>query len=92
MALLEAVADGSVEGEPVAVLAARCALNRATAWRLLGTLEARGLVDRDPATQRYTVGFAVSRLAASAGVDGLDPNLFWNINTPEDYQVFLSAP
>lgn len=24
-------------------------------------------------------------------VEGLDPNLFWNINTPEDYQVFLSA-
>ena len=71
VALLEAVADGSAEGEPVAVLAARCGLNRATAWRLLGTLEAHGLVDRDPATQRYSVGFAVSRLAASAGVDGL---------------------
>ena len=24
-------------------------------------------------------------------VVGLDPNLFWNINTPEDYQVFLSG-
>jgi len=24
-------------------------------------------------------------------VEGLDPNLFWNINTQEDYQVFLSA-
>jgi len=24
-------------------------------------------------------------------VEGLDPELFWNINTPEDYQVFLSA-
>jgi DNA-binding IclR family transcriptional regulator len=71
VALLEAVASGSVDGEPVAVLAERCGLNRATAWRLLGTLEAHGLVDRDPATQRYTVGFAVSRLAASAGVAGL---------------------
>ena len=71
VALLEAVADGSTEGEPVAVLADRCGLNRATAWRLLGTLEAHGLVDRDPATQRYSVGFGVSRLAASAGVDGL---------------------
>jgi DNA-binding IclR family transcriptional regulator len=71
VALLEAVADGSVDGEPVAVLATRCGLNRATAWRLLGTLEAHGLVDRDPATQRYSVGFTVSRLAASAGVDGL---------------------
>jgi DNA-binding IclR family transcriptional regulator len=71
IALLEAVGDASPEGEPVAALALRCGLNRATAWRLLGTLEAHGLVDRDPATQRYTVGFAVSRLAGSAGVDGL---------------------
>jgi DNA-binding IclR family transcriptional regulator len=71
IALLEAVADVSPEGEAVAALAMRCGLNRATAWRLLATLEAHGLVDRDPATQRYSVGFAVSRLAASAGVDGL---------------------
>jgi DNA-binding IclR family transcriptional regulator len=71
VALLEAVAAGPVDGEPVALLASRTGLNRATAWRLLATLEAHGLVDRDPATQRYTVGFAVARLAASAGVDGL---------------------
>ncbi len=71
IALLGAVADVSPEGEPVAALASRCGLNRATAWRLLGTLEAHGLVDRDPATQRYAIGFAMSRLAASAGVDGL---------------------
>lgn len=24
-------------------------------------------------------------------VDGLNPDLLWNMNTPEDYQVFLSA-
>jgi DNA-binding IclR family transcriptional regulator len=71
IALLDAVADASPEGEPVGALALRCGLNRATAWRLLTTLDAHGLVDRDPATQRYSVGFAVSRLAASAGVDGL---------------------
>ena len=71
IALLGAVADVSPEGEPVAALASRCGLNRATAWRLLGTLEAHGLVDRDPATQRYAIGFAMSRLAASAGVEGL---------------------
>jgi hypothetical protein len=23
-------------------------------------------------------------------VEDADPNLFWNINTPQDYQVFLS--
>jgi DNA-binding IclR family transcriptional regulator len=71
IALLEAVADASPEGEPAAVLALRCGLNRATAWRLLTTLQAHGLVDRDRVTQRYSVGFAVSRLAASAGVGGL---------------------
>ncbi|MGZ4655218.1 IclR family transcriptional regulator [Oryzihumus sp.] len=71
VALLEAVADASPEGETSAVLATRCALNRATAWRLLATLEDLGLVDRDPSTNRWTVGFAVTRLAASAGVAGL---------------------
>ena len=70
IALLEAVADTSPHGEPVAALAVRCGINRATAWRLLATLEANGLVDRDPSSQKFTVGFAVSRLAASAGVDG----------------------
>jgi len=25
-----------------------------------------------------------------AWLEGPDPALFWNINTPEDYQVFLS--
>ncbi len=71
VALLEAVADAAPEGETSAVLATRCALNRATSWRLLATLEDLGLVDRDPVTNRWTVGFAVTRLAASAGVGGL---------------------
>jgi DNA-binding IclR family transcriptional regulator len=71
VALLEAVAAGPRDGLPVARLAADCGLNRATAWRLLATLEDHGLVDRDPAGNRYTVGFAVTRLAASAGVGGL---------------------
>ncbi len=52
-------------------LAARCEINRATAWRLLGTLEARGLVERDPTTNRYRIGLAMIRMSAAAGYDGL---------------------
>lgn len=69
--LLHAVADTAPTGETVATLAARCGINRATAWRLLATLEHHGLVERDPAANRYRIGYTVERLAATAGVDGL---------------------
>jgi DNA-binding IclR family transcriptional regulator len=71
LALLDAVAAASPRGETVAELALVCGINRATAWRLLATMEAHGLVDRDPGTNRYQVGYTVARLAASSGVDGL---------------------
>lgn len=48
-------------------LADRCGLNRSTAWRILATLEAEGLVERDPATGRYGVGYALVALGAAAG-------------------------
>ncbi|MEO6614801.1 MAG: IclR family transcriptional regulator [Marmoricola sp.] len=69
--LLEAVADGDPQGETVATLADGCGLNRATAWRLLATLEAYDLVHVDPGTRRYTIGLAVPRLAAADSVVGL---------------------
>jgi DNA-binding IclR family transcriptional regulator len=69
--LLEVVAATAPRGETVATLATRCEINRATAWRLLGTLEARGLVERDPSTNRYRIGLAMIRMSASAGYDGL---------------------
>jgi len=69
--LLEVVAAAAPRGETVAVLAARSEINRATAWRLLGTLEAHGIVERDPATNRYTLGLALIRMSAAAGYDGL---------------------
>jgi DNA-binding IclR family transcriptional regulator len=69
--LLEVVAATAPRGETVTTLAGRCEINRATAWRLLGTLEARGLVERDPTTNRYRVGLAMIRMSASAGYDGL---------------------
>lgn len=71
LALLDAIADASPRGSTVAELALACGINRATAWRLLATLEGRSLVDRDPATSRYQVGYTVARLAAASGVDGL---------------------
>jgi DNA-binding IclR family transcriptional regulator len=69
--LLEVVAAAAPRGETVAVLAARAEINRATAWRLLGTLEAHRLVERDPATNHYTLGFSLIRMSAAAGYDGL---------------------
>src|SRR5204862_2311399 len=52
-------------------LARTCGVNRSTAWRLLGTLEAQGLVERDPVTQRYTVGHEAIQIAGAADYDGL---------------------
>lgn len=69
--LLEATADSAPDGDTASNLAARCGLNRATAWRLLSTLEQHGLVERSPVTNRYTVGFTVARMASAAGFDGL---------------------
>ena len=69
--LLEVVAATAPRGETVTTLAAKCEINRATAWRLLGTLEARGLVERDPTTNRYRIGLAMIRMSSSAGYDGL---------------------
>ncbi len=68
--LLAAVA-AAPEPETAPVLADRCGLNRSTAWRLLATLEHHGLVERDPASNRYSLGFAVLKLAAAAGHEPL---------------------
>jgi len=69
-ALLKAIADS---GHPPTVveLAAACGLNRSTAWRLLATLDAHGLVERDPVSQRYSLGYALLRIAAGAELDPL---------------------
>jgi DNA-binding IclR family transcriptional regulator len=68
--LLEAIA-GAPEPETAPALADRCRLNRSTAWRILATLEHHGLVERDPESNRYSLGFAVLRLAAAAGHEPL---------------------
>jgi DNA-binding IclR family transcriptional regulator len=68
--LLKAVAHSR---RPLSVgeLAAATGLNRSTAWRLLATLDRHGLVERDPATQRYSVGYAVLQMAAAGDYDAL---------------------
>jgi DNA-binding IclR family transcriptional regulator len=68
--LLAAIAAAS-EPETAPALADACGLNRSTAWRILATLEHHGLVDRDPDSNRYRLGFAVLRLAAAAGQEPL---------------------
>jgi DNA-binding IclR family transcriptional regulator len=70
-ALLRAVAAVAPLGAPVSDLAEACGLNRATAWRLLATLEDNGLVERDGSGTRYVLGLGVARLAASVGLDVL---------------------
>jgi DNA-binding IclR family transcriptional regulator len=69
-ALLKAVANAS-RPPTVPELARACGLNRTTAWRLLATLERQGLVERDPVTQRYSVGYAVFQIAAGDDHDSL---------------------
>jgi DNA-binding IclR family transcriptional regulator len=69
-ALLKAVAN-SKQPLTVVELAAQCGLNRSTAWRLLATLDSQGLVERDPATQRYSVGYAIFQIAAAGDHDAL---------------------
>ena len=67
-ALLNAIAE-SPRAPTVGELADACDLNRSTAWRLLQTLDAHGLVERDPVSQRYSMGYALVRLAAHADHD-----------------------
>jgi DNA-binding IclR family transcriptional regulator len=69
-ALLKAVAN-SKQPLTVVELAAACGLNRSTAWRLLATLDSQGLVERDPATQRYSIGWAIFQIAAAGDHDAL---------------------
>jgi DNA-binding IclR family transcriptional regulator len=65
--LLAAVA-ASDDAPTVAQLATRCGLNRSTAWRLLATLEAHGMVERATAASGYRVGYGALRLGAAADI------------------------
>jgi DNA-binding IclR family transcriptional regulator len=62
---LEALAVAP-EGLGVTEVAGALEVHKASASRLLGTLAARGLVDRDPATRRYHLGARFVSLAGAA--------------------------
>src|SRR5205823_3207955 len=66
---LELIAE---EGElGVTELGRRLGVHKATASRLVATLAERGLVERDPVTEKYRLGFGLIRLAGAA-MAGLD--------------------
>jgi len=67
--LLAVAAAGQTEAS-VPALAKACGLNRATAWRLLKTLQARGMVTVDEGG-RYALGVTAVELGGAAGPDAL---------------------
>ena len=69
--LLLAVASAQPEAATAPALARTCGLNRATAWRLLKTLQMRGLVTVDESTGRYSIGLTTMELGNAAGPDAL---------------------
>src|SRR5438477_6874935 len=55
------------EGElGVTELGRRLGVHKATASRLVATLAERGLVERDPVTEKHRLGFGLIRLAGAA--------------------------
>lgn len=71
MVLLRAVAAASGAGSATPSLADASGLNRATAWRILSTLETHGMVSCDRITGRWSIGLSVIEIAGSVGIDGL---------------------
>lgn len=80
IALLRAVASSPTAEASVPALARACGLNRATAWRILKTLESESMVAADP-SGGYVIGLGVLGLAAGAGHAALmlaaHPELTW---------------
>ncbi len=66
LSMLEEIAASDVPPS-ASELASSAGVNRATAWRLLTTLEHFHLVERDQRSGRYSVGYGASRLAAASG-------------------------
>ncbi len=63
--LLQLIAE-STKPLSVGELGEQLNMNRTTAWRLVGTLENHGFVERDPLTKGYRLGFSAERLASQA--------------------------
>ena len=66
---LELIAEAGELG--VTELGRRLGVHKATASRLASTLAERGMVERNPVTDRYRLGFGLIRLAGAA-IAGLD--------------------
>ena len=66
---LELIAEAGELG--VSELGRRLGVHKATASRLAATLARRGVIERDPGTDRYRLGFGLIRLAGAA-MAGLD--------------------
>ncbi|QIZ38847.1 IclR family transcriptional regulator [Saccharopolyspora sp. ASAGF58] len=75
-------------------IAQRAGVNRATAWRLLGTLEHFDLIERDPHSGRYTVSYGAVRLSMATNFSALvrraRPTLQW-LAAKTDGSAFLEV-
>jgi DNA-binding IclR family transcriptional regulator len=69
--LLRAVAEAGAQGASTVALGETCLLNRATAWRILSTLEAHGLVSNDRRSGSWTIGPGTFSLVRAAGQESL---------------------
>jgi DNA-binding IclR family transcriptional regulator len=67
--LLRAVASAGGAGAGTVALGEVCGLNRATAWRILSTLEAHGLVACDRSTNHWTIGSGLGDIVRTSGLD-----------------------
>ncbi len=65
--LLRAVADAGAAGAATVALGEACGLNRATAWRILSTLESHGLVVSDRSSGHWSLGAGLVDIARLAG-------------------------
>lgn len=65
VSVLEVLA-GAADGLGVSDVARVVGVHKTTASRLLGTLAARGMVERDPLTRRYRLGAGIVGLAGAA--------------------------
>lgn len=69
LSALEEISDAGELG--VSELGRRLGVHKATASRLVATLAERGMLERDPVTERFRLGFGLIRLAGAA-MAGLD--------------------
>jgi len=72
--LLRAVAASGGAGAGTVALGEACGLNRATAWRILSTLEAHGLVACDRTTNQWTIGNGLGDIVRTSGLDAVIHN------------------